>query len=105
MIIPNDKFKKFYGDLEKANFDNIGLAIAEAIPNIADIHLDVFETEDEKHTYIVVEFICGAISVRNARGNSITANIEELSKMLNGGYYDEVEYYKNLKEKEIKENE
>lgn len=46
--------------------------------------------------YLVVTFNGGAISVRNANGNSNTANFRELGKLLNGGYYTEVEAYRAL---------
>ncbi len=52
------------------------------------------------HTYyqefLVVIFDGGAISVRNVNGNSCTANFRELGKLLDGGYYEEVELYKAL---------
>src|SRR5690554_5155440 len=82
---------------EKIKFDKIGKSIAEELENVRDIYLDVFESEGYKQVYIVVEFVGGAISVRNARANSLTLNIEELSKMLNGGYYKEVKEYRSLK--------
>ena len=52
------------------------------------------------HTYyqefLVVTFDGGSISVRNVNGNSCTANLREVSKLVDGGYYDEVEFYKSL---------
>lgn len=86
---------------EKMKFDRIGKVIAEEVENIQDIYLDVFESEGYKQVYIVVEFVGGAKSVRNARANSLTLNIEEVSKMLNGGYYKEVEEYKDLKKRAL----
>ena len=44
--------------------------------------------------FLVVTFDGGAISVRNVNGNSCTANFRELGKLLDGGYYEEVELYK-----------
>ena len=41
--------------------------------------------------YLVVTYDGGAIGVRNCNGNSFTAVFEELTKMLDGGYYDEVQ--------------
>jgi formylmethanofuran dehydrogenase subunit E len=77
-------------------FFRIGKVIAESFPKIRSIYLD--EVLDQE--YIVVRFVGGAISVRNATNNSLTANIAELGKLLNCGYYDEVEHYKKLKKKE-----
>lgn len=48
--------------------------------------------------FLVVTFDGGGISVRSANGNSNTANFREIGKLLDGGYYDEVEYYKSLVE-------
>lgn len=46
--------------------------------------------------YIVVTFNGGAISVRTVSGNSDTANFREIGKLIDGGYYQEVEYYEAL---------
>ncbi len=74
---------------KKIMFFNIGKVIAECFPNIRSIYLD----EVLGREYIVVHFVGGAISVRNATFNSLPANIVELGKLLKGGYYDEVEDY------------
>ena len=89
-----------YNTLEekKIIFDEMGRAISKALPNIRSIELDIFKTEDGKtHEYIVVTFRGGAISVRNATINSMSVNLYEISKLVNGGYYNEVETYQNLK--------
>ena len=44
-----------------------------------------------------MQFRGGAISVRNANMNSLTANLSELTRLLDGGYYDEVKEYLRLK--------
>ena len=88
-----------YNTLEekKIVFDEMGRAISKALPNIISIELDIFKTENEKtYEYIVVTFKGGAISVRNANINSMSANLYEISKLVNGGYYNEVEEYQNL---------
>ena len=46
--------------------------------------------------YLVVTFDGGGVSVRNANGNSYTANFREIGKLIDGGYYDEVEFYRSL---------
>ena len=81
---------------KKFMFFKIGKVIAESFPKIRSIFLD--EVLDQE--YIVVRFVGGAISVRNVTYNSLPANIVELGKLLNGGYYDEVEYYIELKKKD-----
>ena len=81
---------------KKFMFGRIGKVIAESLPNIRSIYLD--EVLDQE--YIVVRFVGGEISVRNATYNSLAANIAELGKLLNGGYYAEVEDYIELKKKD-----
>ena len=91
-----------YNTLEekKIVFDEMGRAISKALPNISSIELDIFKTENEEtYEYIVVTFKGGAISVRNANINSMTANLYETAKLVYGGYYNEVETYQNLKGK------
>ena len=48
--------------------------------------------------YLVVTFDGGAKSVRNINGNSNTANFRELGKLIDGGYYEEVEAYMSMEE-------
>lgn len=81
---------------KKFMFFKIGKVIAESFPNIKSIYLD----EVLGREYIVVHFVGGAISVRNVTYNSLPANIVELGKLLNGGYYAEVENYIELKKKD-----
>lgn len=89
-IIPNKV--KFINDLNKI------------IPNyktsIKKIEYKVFRCDNFKEEfgnqiyyqeYLVVTYDGGAISVRCCNGNSFTAIFEELTKMLDGGYYDEVQ--------------
>lgn len=81
---------------KKFMFDRIGKVIAESLPSIRSIYLDEVLGQE----YIVVRFVGGSISVRNATYNSLTANVAELGKLLNGGYYTEVENYIALRKKE-----
>ena len=65
--------------------------------SILRIFIDKFTIGEQEHEYIVVEYVGGAITVRNANINSFVANLFELSQLLYGGYYEEVEQYKKLK--------
>ena len=49
--------------------------------------------------YLVVTFDGGGISVRSINGNSDTANFREIGKLIDGGYYDEVELYTSMEER------
>lgn len=48
--------------------------------------------------YIIVNFIGGAKCVKTVTGNSHTANFRTIGSLVDGGYYDEVEDYKDLSE-------
>jgi hypothetical protein len=48
--------------------------------------------------FAVVTFVGGCKSVRNISGNSNNATFREIGKLIDGGYYDEVEYYERVKE-------
>ena len=52
---------------------------------------DEFSNQVYYQEYLVVTYDGGAIGVRSCNGNSFTAIFEELTKMLDGGYYDEVQ--------------
>lgn len=83
--------------MQKEKFDNIAKAITENLTRVEDIYIDEFVANCSKRVYLVVKFSGGAISVRNVIGNSLLVNLEELARLLKGGYYSEVEYYKSLK--------
>lgn len=85
--------------MQKERFENIAKSIVENSTSVEDITIDEFVTNGFKHVYLVVKFNGGAISVRNVNGNSLLVNLEELVRLLKGGYYKEVETYKSLKEK------
>jgi hypothetical protein len=48
--------------------------------------------------FAVVTFVGGGKSVRVISGNSNNTNFREIGKLIDGGYYDEVEYYEKVKE-------
>ena len=54
---------------------------------------DIWYTE-----FAVVTFVGGGKSVRVISGNSNNANFREIAKLIDGGYYDELEFYKRAKE-------
>jgi hypothetical protein len=47
--------------------------------------------------FAVVTFVGGGKSVRVISGNSNNTNFREIGKLIDGGYYDEVEYYEKVK--------
>lgn len=75
------------------------------MPSIMFVRYEVFVDRDAYNNgrmLDVREFLCvkfkGGMSVRNSCGNSISAIVRELGKLIDGGYYDEVDYYNRLKE-------
>ena len=81
--------------------NEIGKLIAGYLPRVEKVYLD----EVGNYTFVVVEFKGGAISVRNVTANSFVAILEELVKLLYGGYYREVEYYLEMKRRHEDEDE
>lgn len=63
----------------------------ESGTSVREIKYYVFENGIE---YVVLEFKGGAICARNCTGSSQVAVFQEIAKMLNGGYYEEVKYFK-----------
>lgn len=71
--------------------------------NVARVDYEVYsKVVDPETTYytefVVVTFTGGGKSVRVISGNSNNANFREIGKLIDGGYYDELEFYKRVKE-------
>ena len=49
--------------------------------------------------YLVATYRGGAIAVRSCNYDSLDAIVDEIAKLSHGGYYEEIENYKNTKEK------
>lgn len=63
--------------------------------SVEEIRYDVFAIPDYGiQEYAVVTYYGGAIAVANCSGNSLSTIFRAFGKMLDGGYYDEVEVYK-----------
>lgn len=66
--------------------------------SIDHITYDVFVTKyDILCEYLVVTYKGGACAVRVCNGNSLSAIFDEIAKLFNGGYYDEVHEYREYK--------
>lgn len=82
-------------------------AVSKAFENCANSNVQKVSYEvyvrqvDNETTYytefIVVTFVGGGKSVRVASGNSDNANFREIGKLIDGGYYDELDYYERIK--------
>lgn len=96
----NKEDMRLHEEYEVRPFNNIGKSIAEnSNGHILSIKLDSFVVGTSDYEYIVVTFRGGNISVRNVYADSLNLMINELAKLLNGGYYDEVDAYNALKNK------
>lgn len=69
--------------------------------NVASVKYEVYRKDTEDTTffveYVIVTFFGGGYSVKCVNGNSNTANFRAIGSMLDGGYYDEVRDYQELK--------
>lgn len=86
-------------DTELGTFEEILKVLRFSSPRYENIFMDEFKTDyDIVHTYLVIIFKGGAMSVKNCDANSLSANLLTLSQIMNGGYYKEVDEYKRLKD-------
>jgi len=91
---------------KKAFIDNISKALELSNTTVAKVDYVVltrysdFLKVDVYYEYVIVTFIGGARSIRHVGGNSDSANFREIGKLIDGGYYDEVEHYEDLLNKE-----
>ena len=96
-IIPNKV--KFVNDLNKAiPIYKTEIKKIEYRVFKREHHADEFGDQVCYQEYLVVTYDGGAIDVRSCNCDSFTAVFEELAKMLDGVYYDEVQdlpYYEN----------
>lgn len=87
---------------KKQFVEDLGKVISKHLFGIEKLDYDVFEINGYIYEYLVVTYRGGAIATRNCRGNSLSAVFEEISKLLDGGYYEEVNDYRNAKSKSTK---
>jgi hypothetical protein len=65
----------------------------EVYSNYSAVWNETYYTE-----FVVVHFVGGGKSVRTISGNSNNTNFQEIGKLINGGYYDGLEFYQRVKE-------
>lgn len=89
--------------IKKENFVNrLSYAVSGRgnISNIANIRYEVYQSKKNPEwyqEYVVVTFDSGAISPRTVNGDSHSAIYREIGKLVDGGYYDEVKDYNELR--------
>ena len=96
-VIPNKV--KFVNDLNKViPIYKTGIKKIEYKVFKCNHRTEEFGDQVYYQEYLVVTYDGGAIDVRSCNGDSFAAIFEELAKMLDGVYYDEVQdlhYYEN----------
>lgn len=64
--------------------------------NVEQVNYKIFESDSVIKEYLEVIYKGGARAVRNCTGDSYNAIIEELGKLVYGGYYTEVKDIERL---------
>ena len=64
--------------------------------DIADIELKKYNKAGHVEEFVVLTWENGAISTANNNMNSITATARNVAKMLDGGVYENLDYYKEI---------
>lgn len=80
-----------------SGYDEYGISRAGTVSGVRYEVYDMGEYGYQE--YLIVEYYGGAIAVRSCNMNSNAAVIRELGRLLNGGYYDEIEDYEECRKK------
>lgn len=64
--------------------------------NIADIELKKYRKEKREEEFVVLTWINGGISTANNNMNSLSATARNIARMLDGGVYENIDYYKDI---------
>lgn len=87
---------------KKSFIDNISKALMLSDNTVMKAEYEVYSkyNPDYDATYyaefVVVTFIGGAKSVKTVNGNSDSANFRAIGTLIDGGYYDENNYYESV---------
>lgn len=83
---------------KKLFVDKLSIALSGNCGQVIEVRYEAYESKEdsEPQEFIILTFRGGAISVRNVHMNSHSAILRELGRLVNGGYYDEVNYYMDL---------
>lgn len=88
---------------KKAFIDKLSEALLMSKTTVMKVSYEVYSRYNPEYDtthyteFAVVTFTGGAKSVRTVNGNSDSANFREIGKLIDGGYYDELEYYEKVK--------
>ena len=101
MLTLEERLELYQG--KKCFIDTISKAFKLSETGVAKVDYEVYSKYNPVYDttyyaeFIVVTFAGGGKSVRTATGNSNTANFNEIAKLIEGGYYDELEYYNDIR--------
>ena len=105
MITVEEKIRELRGKKAFVDALNAAFQVVPSTHSVQKVELEVYSKKiTNEHVtdytyyqeYLVVTFKGGAKSVRNSNGNSNTANLRELGKLVDGGYYIELDAYNAL---------
>ena len=104
MLTMDQRMQMYRG--KKCFIDNISKVFEaeQLMSNVERVDYEVYsklspDGHDTWYTeFVVVTFVGGGKSVRVISGNSNNANFREIGKLIDGGYYDELEFYKRVQE-------
>ena len=90
---------------KKLFVDNISkvFEIKELNSNVTKVEYEVYTKYNPEYDatyfaeFVVVTFVGGGKSVRTISGTSNNGIFQEIGKLINGGYYEEVGYYECVK--------
>lgn len=68
--------------------------------SVTGVEYQVFYSKEHDcyQEFLVVTYRGGAIAARNVNINSDAANFAEIGKLIYGGYYEEVEWYRSVRD-------
>lgn len=100
----NEKIEMYKGKKVFINYLSKAFEMRPSGLSVEKVDYEVWVKEVNPDTtyvaeYLIVTFDGGGKSVRNVIGNSNLSNLAELSKLVNGGYYDEVKAYMSLSDR------
>lgn len=72
--------------------------VASKMPSLKGVEYEYYVNPERgwTHEYVVVYYKGGACAPRNVSGDSLGAIVQEIAKLLYGGYYAEVEERANM---------
>lgn len=91
--------KAFVQEINNALNNYLELGMTEPIGGFQNVRYEAFEVTLPTGTYInefiILTYRGGAIAAKNVTANSLLAIFSDINQLLYGGYYDEVESYRN----------